>query len=280
MDLETRPAERRIAVCADDFGLDAGVNEAVLALAQQGRISATSCMVGAPQWAAGAPALRACDPATLDVGLHFDLTAHPFDASLRAPLPTWLLRTHLAAVPRAALRQEVEAQLEAFERAMGRPPAHVDGHQHVHQFPGVRDALLGALEARYGAARPWLRSTRLPPGAGFGKARVIAQLGGAGLQRAAKAKGYLQNGHLLGVYDFRGDAARYLGLLRGWLQAAVDGDLVMCHPGARAQDGDPIAAARLREYAVWCAPALGRLLAEQGVRITRLDRDRAASASA
>ena len=259
---------RRLAICVDDFGLGEGVNQAVLALARQGRISATSCMVGAPQWQAGAPVLRDLDPAALDVGLHLDLTEFPFDARLRLPLKQWLARSHLRLVPWGALRTEIEGQLDAFEQALGRPPAHVDGHQHVHQLPVVRETLLAALDARYGTRRPWLRRTRRPAGERLGgKAWLIEALGCAGLARLAAANGYLQNGHLLGVYDFEGDAERYLALLGQWLRAAADGDLVMCHPATELVRGDAIAPARVWEYQVLTGPAFGALLAREGIRI-------------
>jgi len=258
---------RHLTICVDDFGLEAGVNAAVLALARQGRVSATSCMTGAPHWRSGAPALRDLDPAGFDAGLHLDLTEHPFERSLRQPLSRWLARSYLRAVPRAVLRAEIEAQLDAFESALGRPPAHVDGHQHVHQLPVVREVLIEALQTRYPVRRPWLRSTRRAPGDGERKAWLIEALGSRALARLAADRGFEQNRHLLGVYDFQGDATRYLALLGEWLAASQDGDLLMCHPGERIPAGDAIAAAREIEYQVLSEPALGELLARLGVRV-------------
>jgi predicted glycoside hydrolase/deacetylase ChbG (UPF0249 family) len=260
--------ERRIAVCVDDYGLDAGVDEAVLALAAAGRISATSCMAAAPHWREGAARLRAVDPQRIDAGLHIDLTEHTFDARLRHPLPQWLARSYLRFVPRAALRTEIERQLDAFESALDRPPAHVDGHQHVHQLPVVRDILLAVLDARYPASgRPWLRSTWRAEGEAAGKARLIESLGGHAFARAAAARGYRLNGHLLGVYDFTGDAARYLALLEGWLAASSEGDVLMCHPALGTAASDPIAGARRVEHGVLAGTAYGELLARHGVRV-------------
>ena len=48
---------RGITLCADDFALHPLVDEAVLRLAQAGRLSATSCMSTAPRWRAAAPRL-------------------------------------------------------------------------------------------------------------------------------------------------------------------------------------------------------------------------------
>jgi predicted glycoside hydrolase/deacetylase ChbG (UPF0249 family) len=264
------PTPRRLAVCVDDFGLGEGVNQAVLALARLGRISATSCMVGAARFPPGVPALRELAPATLDVGLHLDLTEAPGDARLRLPLQKWIVLSHLRLLPRAALRREIDGQLDAFERAFGRPPAHVDGHEHVHQLPGVRQELVAALEARYRDRRPWLRNTRRPRGARLDrKAWIIEAVGAAGLARLARARGFGQNGHLVGVYDFRGNAERYLALLGGWLRAARDGDLLMCHPATQLVAG-ATGPARLWEYEVLAGPAFGALLAREGFQVARI----------
>lgn len=258
---------RRIAICVDDYGLDAGIDAAVLTLAAAGRVSATSCMAGAPHWLEGAARLRELEPRRFDAGLHLDLTEHPFDARLRWPLKQWLARSYLHLVPRAALRGEIERQLDAFEIALGRPPAHVDGHQHVHQLPVVREALLSVLDARYPAGRrPWLRSTRRAAHEPARKAWLIEALGGRALARAAGG-GYRLNGHLLGVYDFRGDTVRYLALLEGWLAAASDGDVLMCHPAETMPPSDPIAQARRIEYRVLSAPLFDDLLVEHGVQV-------------
>ena len=259
---------RRLAVCADDFGLDPEVNAGALHLARLGRLSAIGCMVGAPFWSGGALALRTLDGERVDVGLHLDLTQHPLHAYLRRPLPEWILRSHSGTLDLPRLRLEIDAQLDAFAGEMQRPPAFVDGHEHVHQLPGVRDVLLEALAAR--GWRPWLRSTRRPARLASGKARLIEALGAAGLERIAQAHGLRQNRTLLGVYPFDADTAAYLRSVRGWLALARDGDLLMCHPAAGPCDWAPHAAARCREYELLVGAAFGSMLAEAGVQITPL----------
>lgn len=255
-------------VAVDDFGLHAGVNAAAMALAQQGRVSAIGCMVGAPQWPQGAVLLRGLDPAQVDVGLHLDLTEHSVLPGVRRPLSQWLLRAYAGALDASLLRREIDAQLDAFASAVGRAPAFVDGHQHVHQLPGVREPLLQALQVR--GWTPWLRDTRRPPRAGVGKGWVIETLGSGALRRQAQGQGLRQNGHLLGVYGFDGDAGRYLALLRGWLAQAQQGDVLMCHPATEAPADDGIGAARVREYAVLAGPEFAQALAEARVRIAPL----------
>lgn len=46
-----------------------------------------------------------------------------------------------------ARQREVEAQLLAFERLVGRPPVFLDGHQHVHVLDGVADIVAQVRKA-------------------------------------------------------------------------------------------------------------------------------------
>lgn len=261
-----------IAICVDDYGLDRGVNEAALALVRAQRVSAIGVMVAGPTWAEGVPALRALAPAAVDVGLHLDLTEHTLPGGPRRPLWHWLAGAAIRPAVRRAVRREIEGQLDAFVAAMGRLPAYVDGHQHVHQLPGVREELLAALAARGGQGRIWLRNA-LPAAAVpwcSGKPWLLEALGAGALRRRARAGGWLQNAHLLGVYGFRADAPAYLALARRWLRAARPCDLWMCHPASAAAAGDPIGAARLAEYQVLAGAEFGLLLRQARVQVVPL----------
>ena len=121
------------------------------------------------------------------------------------------------------LRREIAAQLDAFESTLGQTPDYLDGHQHVHQFPRVRDALMEEMSLRYPGRQPWLRSTKRGT-AGF-KPALIQALGQHGLARRAALLGFRQNRRLLGVYDFD-PRADYRRLMRGWLAALPDGALL------------------------------------------------------
>lgn len=269
-------AARSIAVCIDDVGLHAGVNRAALALAEAGRVSALACMSTAPAWREAAAALRTCDAGRLDIGLHLNLS-EPFAAThWQRPLARLILQAYAGALPREALRAELRLQLDAFEAALGRAPDFVDGHQHVHQLPGVREPLLAELARRYPGQRPWLRDTRPPAGDGGHafKPRLIAALGARRLAALATAAGHACNRGLVGVYGFEGGAGDYAARLAAWLdalRAGPPGGLLMCHPGAgEAPASDPIAAARRVEYQVLGGPVFAGLLAERGLRVGRL----------
>jgi len=264
--------DKCIALCLDDFGLHQGVNQAALQLANHDRITAISCMVGAPHWRGGTARLAQLPPDRVDVGLHLDFTEHPLNPAARRTLPALIALAGARLLDRALIRSEILAQLEAFEQALGREPAHVDGHQHIHQFPVIREELIAVLLERYPRRRPWLRRTKRPSGLRGFKPWLIERLGCDAFSQLARGHGFPQNESLLGVYGFQGDAARYAGHLAQWLGMAQHGDLLMCHAGGSAPVRDPIMAARSNEWQVLAGTAFSDLLAQAGIRLAPLSR--------
>ena len=268
-----------LTICVDDYGLHGGINRAVLDLAALGRVQATSAMVGAPAWMQGAAALRALPPAQLQVGLHLDLTECPLNPALRHPLGRLIASAYLRQLPAALLRAEVAAQLDAFCQTMGRAPDYIDGHQHVHQLPQVRELLLEEIARRFPGQGLWLRNTQSPERCAHldartaFKAQVIAALGSSTLRAQAQCQGLAYNARLLGVYDFTGGAALYRARLQRWLAAARTGDLLICHVGYAGSAGDApdaIAHAREAEMAVIGGADFANLLNEAKIALQPL----------
>lgn len=259
------------------------INRAALRLIEMGRVHALGCMSGGPSWSVDSVLLRALQPSRVDIGLHLSLTELTLNPALARPLPALIRASYLRRLDPALLRREIVAQLDVFEAGVGRPPAYVDGHQHVHQLPQVRETLLAELARRYPGCLPWLRSTRRSgavrrriDGLGLGsrlKPWVIESLGAGSLQALARRAGFGQNRHLLGVYDFEGGPQGYGRLLSAWLEMASQGDLLMCHPSAAPagddtlHPGDPLLAARVAEFQVLSEPALAAQLREARIRL-------------
>ena len=65
-----------IALCADDYAQNQAIDDGILSLLAEQRLSAVSCFSTAPRWRQqSAPALREVAAAgAADVGLHFNLT--------------------------------------------------------------------------------------------------------------------------------------------------------------------------------------------------------------
>lgn len=262
--------KKRIVICADDFGMNPAIDAAILQLARQGRLNATSCLVEGPSFAAGAQAVRASG---LQLGLHLNFTESLGRPGLYLPVSALIQHSWLRRLNPGQLREQITRQLDGFETMVGQPPDFVDGHQHIHQFPQIRSLLLQELEARYvGGGLPWLRSTRTGRLAGLPvnlriKALIIQMLGAGAFARQARHKDFPMNRAFLGVYDFQGGQAVYGKLLQNWLAQAQDGDLIMCHPASQALPGDGLGTQRQAEFDVLRSNAMGNWLRQYGLTL-------------
>ncbi len=262
-----------IIFCADDFGLEAGVDQAIVALAQLGRISATGCLVQAPNFEQSALALKGLP---IDLGLHLNLTEPLGQTGLCLPLGQLLWRTYSGLIARQDIAQQVEAQLDLFEKYVGQAPAFIDGHLHVHQFPVVRDVLLQAVLRRYSNNLPWIRDTRPAPMSAQLplmqrlKARLIGALGASSLIGLAKQAGIQSNHGFAGAYDFDRPHPAYETMLAAWLEQAASQMLFMVHPATHASPTLAFGADRVQEFRVLSGDAFASQLQQQGLQVTRL----------
>ena len=122
---------RRVIVNADDFGQSHGVNRGVALGHEQGIVTSTSLMVRWP--AARAAAAYGAQHPALSIGLHLDLGEWVFRDDTWVPLYEVVPLSDAHGVER-----EVRHQFEQFEELIGRPPTHVDSHQHMHTREPVR----------------------------------------------------------------------------------------------------------------------------------------------
>lgn len=252
-----------IIVCADDFAFSEGASIAIALLARLGRVSATSAMVLSPRWAADAPRLTDLR-GRLDVGLHLDWTsAFAVAQGHGLPLSRVMGQALAGGFRRDTVAAVIERQLDAFEAQWKAPPDHVDGHQHIHQFRGIRRPLLEILDRRYGRGNgPYLRLSR-PVGRGLGlKGWVIGAMGAAALKMELQARDRGSSAALTGLYDFSGTTAEYAARVLGWLRDAPPASVLMCHPASQSLPDDPIASARLREFEFWRGDGASEALAQ------------------
>jgi predicted glycoside hydrolase/deacetylase ChbG (UPF0249 family) len=272
---------RRIWLCADDYGISHSVNTAIRDLVLQGRINATSVMVVAPTFKRSeALSLAILNAGTqrVAIGLHLTLTA-PFKplstgyAPLRndafLPLKSTLRAAMLRMLRPEKVAVEVAAQIKAFEAAFGRLPDFIDGHQHVHLFPQIRDAVLNVARDRVPDA--WMRQCgRLSSVArpGDRKAWLLDHLSRT-FRKRAKKLGVRVNPAFAGTYDF--DARPdFPALFPGFLEALPEGSVVMCHPGHvddELQRLDPLTTLREAEYKYFAGEAFLDVLAAKGVTL-------------
>lgn len=142
-------------VNADDFGLSPGVTDGILeAHAGGGVVSSVSVLVNAPGWEHALAALRGA--ATLDVGLHVNLTAgEPVSAGGSLVDPRTGRFHDLAGLVARALTGHIDPEHVAEEcgaqlarlRMAGVRITHIDSHRHVHALPGVWAAVVATARA-------------------------------------------------------------------------------------------------------------------------------------
>lgn len=264
-----------LIICADDYAMSADIDAGILSLIALGRLTAASCLTLSPRWPQAAKEINPAIRDGADIGLHLDFTG--YSQAMHHPLPLLIARTLARRLDKKAIRDSINHQLDRFEDALGKSPDYIDGHQHVHQLPQIRDQLISVLSERYAGNLPWIRIAKPPLEDGW-KGWLIRQLGAEALARNAKAAGFRCSSTLLGVYGFDGDSNDYKLKLSNWLASASrSGEtmVLMCHPAlhtsevSMSEPADPIRRARLREYEVLSSNDLDDLLKRNSIRLVR-----------
>jgi chitin disaccharide deacetylase len=276
----------RFWLCADDYGIAPGVNAAIRDLIMHGRLNATSVMVVAPSFTraeARSLAILNSGAPRAAIGLHLTLTApfRPLTQGFRPlredgfpPLHDLFRAGLLRQLERAALAAEIDAQLAAFAAAFGRPPDFIDGHQHAHLAPQVRDEVLaaakrhapGAWVRQCGSVQPAIKRLRDPKG-------LMLDWFSRSLRARAQAAEVATNPAFAGTYSFRPDAD-FAKKFPTFLDDLPDGGLVMCHPGHVDDELirlDPLTDLREREYSYLAGDDFPAVLAARGLELARAD---------
>lgn len=131
---------------ADDWGINRETTDRILECIRAGAVSSTSAMMFMEDSERAASLAR---EAAVDAGLHLNLTT-PFSAAncsielreRQMRIVKYLRRHPMARVffnpwLRQTFHYVVSAQIEEFRRLYGGPPAHLDGHHHMHLCANV-----------------------------------------------------------------------------------------------------------------------------------------------
>jgi predicted glycoside hydrolase/deacetylase ChbG (UPF0249 family) len=264
--------EKKIILCADDYGLNPSISQGIRQLVTKQRLSAVSCMVNMPDIQQQAKQLIDLQ-ANIDIGLHFNLTEGSYAMLSSKQMPSLgklLLRSQLRLLSVNFIEQELNAQLDKFEQAFARLPDFIDGHQHVHHLPVVRAALLKVYQKRLRQQGSYVRC--VVPSINYTsrlKSWVLALTGAFGFKKLLVQHQIPHNLCFGGVYDFS-EWANYADLVRNFLAQAPSGSLMMCHPGLEiAQATDSINHARLKEYAYFTSENFEQACEQYRVRLCR-----------
>ena len=270
---------KKIILCADDYAQNEAISEGIITLAEKQRISAISCMVNSSIWPVAHRALHVITDSLESrpfIGLHLNLTFG------KAVSPTWqryyghyflslpklLKQAYFRQLNRAVLATEIQAQVDLFCDAMNAYPDFIDGHEHCHQLPMIRDALLSIqLPGAF-----FIRNTSngyhdLLPGYHFPKRQLITLLGGMTCKRQLSAHRIATNTSFSGIYNFK-QSFHYRDYFKQFLSDSLDGGLIMCHPGKASNDTkDPLAGYRYNEYRYFLSDEFVSDLAQHSIAL-------------
>jgi predicted glycoside hydrolase/deacetylase ChbG (UPF0249 family) len=286
-----------LIVNADDFGLTAGVNRAIVEAHNGGVVSSTTLMANGAAFADAVTAARSAP--NLSVGCHVVLVdgtpVSPADAAdtlvaIRSAEPdkfysrlsAFAARAMLGGFDRDQLVAEVTAQIRKIQ-ATGLQVTHLDTHKHAHIFPEILVALLRA--ARICGVRA-IRNPIVPVKAlparlfkgkrelwkRYGQVRMLHTFSRQFLQRTKRA-GLLTPDGVIGVIETGSvENAGYSSLLRQTLASLPEGTWeLVCHPGYNDADLRAIRTrlldSREEERRLLTSADLRKFLEEQKFRI-------------
>ncbi len=266
---------RPFILCADDFALSPHSTQGILTLLEKSRLSAVSAIVNMPDWPQASQSLLFYRQ-HIDIGLHFNLTegpwlSRPHDKN-QVGLNTLLLQAYTGQLSTTLIREELQAQLDAFVKAMGHMPDFIDGHQHIQQLPVIRQTLLAWFNQQQEDYHPYLRCSYLENLRGNNSIKrwIINRLGASTLKKQLASSTIRHNHTFSGVYDFSPNA-NYRQYFQGFLGDMKKYGMIMCHPAYGHDTQDPHTQARQNEWAYFNSDAFMSDCKTAGLYLSRGD---------
>lgn len=282
------PADRKLLVVADDFGIGPGTTRGILRLCRAGVVSGTVLLVNSPFAADAVKLWKQANPQA-DLGWHPCLT---LDAPVANPetIPT-IVQTNGHFFPLGSLVKrllsgrvryvdvltELRAQLQLFRDLVGCDPLVVNAHHHVQVFSTIGAALQEVLTTI--RPLPYLRCVREPAKTlwsikGARCKRVFLSSLGRRQARIQQSAGFPGNDWLAGITDppLVHDPTFFVRWLRHIPGHNVE---LTCHPGEHdlsllgrdAQSGDGNLERRTQELHLLLEPSFRTALRQNGFRI-------------
>ncbi len=268
-------------ICADDYGLSDSVDDAVIELIQNNRLTATSCIVNCQNVKSSISRLKEYIN-KIDIGLHLLLTDEKPLSNQKADGALvdhngrlnsfWNLtaKTYLKSIQSTSAYNEIRSQIEVFSDLFGQMPDFIDGHQHVQQLPVIREALVKVIKDMN--FYPYLRIASLPgdwmiselfrfsPKLTFNN--MMINFPGKRAGKLFRKNGFRSNRYLLG-YFHRNCPATFSEIFRLYSNInPIDKDIFFCHPGHEEKH-------RVHCLRFLLSGEFNRICVEQGITLNR-----------
>ena len=238
---------RRLIVNADDFGLTAGVNRAIIKGNHSGIVTSATLMANAKATDAAIDLART--QPSLKTGCHVVLIdGVPLASNLpsltdgsprfRSSLKQFALAATRGQIAADEIQREVEAQIRKLQ-SCGVTITHVDSHKHTHMFPCVLRPMLRAAKACgiRAVRNPFEPLKSWPAGMVLGSPGLWLRLAGvmgfqifaAEFRRALKEEGMVSTDGTVGIaVTGMLDQKRLLRILEALPEGTWE---LVCHPG-------------------------------------------------
>lgn len=127
----------KLIVNADDFGLSELTNKGIADCINKGMVTSTTIIANGNAFE---HCIALAKKQKLDTGIHLNLTHYNSLTGLKLSMSNiWKAMLHM--LDKKLVEKEMKAQVEKVLKA-GIKPTHLDGHKHIHIFPGVIDATI------------------------------------------------------------------------------------------------------------------------------------------
>jgi hopanoid biosynthesis associated protein HpnK len=238
---------RRLIVNADDFGLTAGVNRAIIEGNHSGIVTSATLMANAKATDAAIDLART--QPSLKTGCHVVLIdGVPLASNLpsltdgsprfRSSLKQFALAATRGQIAADEIQREVETQIRKLQ-SCGVTITHVDSHKHTHMFPCVLRPMLRAAKACgiRAVRNPFEPLKSWPAGMVLGSPGLWLRLAGvmgfqifaAEFRRALKEEGMVSTDGTVGIaVTGMLDQKRLLRILEALPEGTWE---LVCHPG-------------------------------------------------
>ena len=267
---------KKIILCADDYAQSPAITQGILNLVSHYRLSAISCLTTSPYWKEHAAYLAPFHD-SIDIGLHFNLTegCAITNKQLFKTMPQLLLNAFMHRIDVNVVQTEFLAQLDHFIAQVGKLPDFIDGHQHIHHFPIIRQAFLKGYQQRLSDNKTYIRIASnsslqsLLTMKFFPKPQIITFTGALSLKKKCQQLKIPFTPSFSGIYEFR-KAENYRSYFCYFLSQVRENGLIMCHPGLATDDKkDLLHYSRQKEYAYFLSNNFIDDCAEAGVNLGR-----------
>lgn len=272
----------KIIICADDFAQNDAISHGIIKLIENNRLSATSCMTNLESWPEHSLLLKKIT--TIDMGVHLNFThGKPLSKALQKQFKSWpnsilsIIKLIISKqLTLTKLENEIELQLNNFEKYINKIPDFIDGHQHLHHFPVIRQALLKVYLKKYGmldqSQKPYIRisSCNAKINEQFCLKKKIIQLTGSEKLQKQLIKHQIPfNQNFAGIYPFNKKYS-FDEICSKILEHTKNTTLLMCHPAFKSNDAsDPIAYFRYKELEYLISDKFKQLLIKNNIQIAR-----------